>query len=63
MCFDIFYKRDVPAEISLGWNKVSGCHTKPTSVIFCRSDNAFSQSFFCVPTWIRKAVISKLINS
>ena len=24
----IFYKRDVPTEILLGWNKVSGCHTR-----------------------------------
>ena len=39
--YGIFYKKDVPTEISLGWNRESGCHTTPTS--FCRRDNAFSQ--------------------
>ena len=35
-------ERDVPTEISLDWNKVSGCHTKPTLATFCLHDNAFS---------------------
>ena len=39
----ILCKRDVPTEISLGWNKVSRCHTKPTSATFFRCDNAFCQ--------------------
>ena len=36
-------EKDVPTEISLGWNKASGCHTKPTWATFLPSDNGFSQ--------------------
>ena len=37
----IFYKRDVSTDISLGWNKISGCYIKPAT--FWQCDNAFSQ--------------------
>ena len=42
ICFGIFYKRerDVPNEILMGRNKVSGCHTKSTTATFCRRNNA-----------------------
>ena len=34
---------DVPTKISLGLNKVSGCHTKPMRQLFCWLDNALCQ--------------------
>ena len=63
-------KRDVPIEMSLSWNKVSGCHTKLISATFLPTWKSFFSIYvgIClgncrVQTWIRTAVYLFNINS
>ena len=47
----------IPTKIYLGWNKVTGCHTKLTTATFFLNVT-YCLSNYHMPMWIKKADIS-----